>query len=168
MSKLLISLLTFFVLNYSGFVSAQKLPNLTLLGLDGEKHSIQEYIGKGKWVVVNIWGPKCPPCVDEMPELQSFHEDHKDKNAIVIGIALDYPSFGPGNKQDVSRFAEDNFISFPLLLGDAQSTEHLGAGSLRGTPTTLLFSPSGKLEGMQVGQITQQIIENFIARSTQK
>jgi len=142
---------------------AEKLPELTLMGIDGQQHAMSDYIGKSKWVIVNIWGPKCPPCVEEMPELQSFHEDHQNKDAIVVGIAIDYPSFGPGNAQDVIAFADDNFISYPLLLGDVHSSEHLGAGPLSGTPTTLLFSPSGKLEAIQVGQITQKILEDFIA-----
>ncbi|WP_214660464.1 TlpA family protein disulfide reductase [sulfur-oxidizing endosymbiont of Gigantopelta aegis] len=142
---------------------AEKIPELSLMGIDDQQHAMSDYIGKGKWVIVNIWGPKCPPCVEEMPELQSFHEDHQNKDAIVVGIAIDYPSFGPGNAQDVREFAEDNFISYPLLLGDTQSSEQLGAGPLSGTPTTLLFTPSGKLEGMQVGAITQKILEDFIA-----
>jgi len=168
LSKLFFPILTFIFVIYSSLVSAQPAPELTLLGLDGQKHSINEYIGKNKWVIVNIWGPKCPPCVAEMPELQSFHDAHKDTNAIVVGIALDYPGFGPAIEEDVRNFAEDNFINFPLLLGDAKSIEHLGGGSLAGTPTTLLFDPSGKLDAMQVGQITQQLIEDYLAKTTQK
>lgn len=168
MLKLFLTLITLLVLNFSSLASAEKSPDLTLLGLDGKKHSISEYLGKNKWVVVNIWGPKCPPCVAEMPDLQNFHDDHKNNNAIVVGIALDYPSFGPANEQDVRNFAEENFISFPLLLGDVRSIEHLGAGSLQGTPTTLLFDPSGKLEAMQVGQITQQIIEDYLLKTKQQ
>lgn len=147
---------------------AEKAPNLTLMGLDGKKHPMSEYIGKDKWVVVNIWGPKCPPCLAEMPDLQNFHDAHKDKDAIVLGIALDFPRFGPANEKEVRQFVEDYFISFPVLLGDAQSINFLGGGSLRGTPTTLLFSPSGTLEGMQVGQITQKVIEDFMARMLKK
>jgi thiol-disulfide isomerase/thioredoxin len=157
--------MTLLALNYSALLSAQTAPDLTLKGLDGKLHSMHKYIGKDKWVVVNIWGPKCPPCIEEMPELQSFHDKHKDKAAIVLGIALDFPSFGPANEKEVHQFVEDYFISFPVLLGDAQSIDFLGGGSLKGTPTTLLFSPSGNLEASHVGSITQKIIENFIAKS---
>jgi len=147
---------------YAVSAYAITLPTLTLKGADGQNHSMHEYLGKGQWVVVNIWGPKCPPCVDEMPELQNFHDDHKDKDAIVLGIALDFPGFGPAKEHQVLAFIEDYFISFPVLLGDAQSITHLGGGVLRGTPSTLLFDPAGKLKAVQVGQVTQEIIENFI------
>ncbi len=162
MSKLLASFALFIIISFSTNAFAAKTPDLSLKGLDGKQHAVQDYIGKGKWVIVNIWGPKCPPCVAEMPELQSFHEDHEKTDAIVVGIALDYPGFGPAVEQDVRSFAEDYFITYPLLLGDADSIEHLGGGRLRGTPTTLLFSPAGKLEAMQVGQITQAMLEKFI------
>ena len=158
-----------FVLNLSLLIStccvtsnALSAPELTLKGLDGLQHSVSEYIGKGQWTVVNIWGPKCPPCIDEIPELQNFHDDHKDKDAIVLGIAIDFPSFGPAKEKEVLQFSEDYFISFPVLLGDAQSITHLGGGRLRGTPTTLLFDPTGKLRSVQIGQITQRKLERFI------
>lgn len=144
------------------FSYAQAAPELILKGLDGQNHSVNEYIGKGKWTIVNIWGPKCPPCIDEIPELQNFHDDHKNKDAIVLGIALDFPSFGPAKERDVLAFSEDYFISFPVLLGDAQSITHLGGGQLRGTPTTLLFDPAGKLRSVQIGQVTQRKLERFI------
>lgn len=137
-------------------------PNVTLQGLDGKSHHLSEYIGQGKWVVLNIWGPRCPPCIEEMPELVIFHEDHQTKDAIVVGIALDYPSFGKAKVDEVARFVEDYEISFPVLLGDGDVASRLSGGPLEGVPTTLLYSPQGKLEAVQVGAVTQQIIEDFI------
>ena len=152
---------------FSSPSNAQNAAKLSLIDLDGKNHSISDYFTQNKWVIVNIWGPKCPPCVDEMPDLQNFHEDHKDKDAIVLGVALDFPSFGPANVDDVREFADDYFISFPLLMGDAHTIRHLGGGPLRGTPTTLLFSPGGNLEEIQLGQITQKILEDFISKHKQ-
>lgn len=135
-----------------------------LEGLDGKNHQIQEYIGKGKWTVLNIWGPKCPPCRDEMPDLVQFHDDHKATNAAVVGIAIDFPSYGYAKKKDVIEFAEDFMIDFPLLLNDSSITERLGLGRLEGLPTTYMYTPEGKLVGSQVGGITKEIIETFIKK----
>lgn len=159
--------MTFITTVFSSLLNAQNTGNLSLKGLDGKNHSIPEYFTQDKWIIVNIWGPRCPPCVDEMPDLQNFHEDHKDKDAIVLGVALDFPSFGPAIEADVREFADNYFISFPLLMGDAHTIRHLGGGSLRGTPTTLLFSPGGKLEMVQLGQITQKILEDIINKHKQ-
>jgi thiol-disulfide isomerase/thioredoxin len=136
--------------------------DIQLQGLDGKKHALDEYLGKGKWTLVNIWGPDCPPCKEEMPELVLFHEEHKDINARVLGIAIDFPSFGYARKPAVEKFVDDYLVDFPILLSDSSISHKLGAGTLEGLPTTFMFSPDGRLVAKQVGAITREIIENFI------
>jgi len=73
--------------------AAEKIPvaaetPVELEGIDNKRHRLDEYIGQGKWVVLNIWGTACPPCREEMPELVRFHDQHHDKDAMVVGIAI--------------------------------------------------------------------------------
>ncbi len=141
-----------------------RAPDVTLTGLDGLPHGLDQYIGRGKWVVLNIWGPRCPPCVDEVPELQSFHEDNADDTAIVVGMALDFPSFRYANRDEVEAFVDDYFMTFPILLGDAGVVPRFGAGPLQGVPTSLLFNRGGELIIRHVGALTQKALEDFIRR----
>ena len=136
-----------------------------ITSIDGSKHSLSEYIGHGKWVVLNIWGTRCPPCREEMPELVLFHDEHKDKDAIVVGIAIDFPSYGYAKKDEVIRFSDDYLIDFPVLLSDSTITEKFGLGRLEGLPTTYMFNPDGMVVGMQVGGITKKILDDFIAKN---
>lgn len=133
-----------------------------LKDLDGLDHQLGEYIGHGKWVIFNVWGPKCPPCIDEMPELTAFHDDHHDTDAVVIGLALDFPSFDNANAEDVAVFVDDYFVSFPVLLGDRQIASRIGGKPLRGIPTTFIFSPQGRLVHIRYGPMTQNELENVI------
>jgi len=87
-------------------VAAAASPDITLAGLDGKDHHLGEYIGQGKWVLLNVWGPRCPPCLEEIPELVSFHEAHVGEDAMVVGMALDFPSFGYARRDEVARFEE--------------------------------------------------------------
>jgi thiol-disulfide isomerase/thioredoxin len=137
-------------------------PDVLLEGLNGNRHNLNEYIGKGKWTALNIWGTRCPPCLEEMPELIHFHDEHKDSNAIVVGVAIDFPSYGYARKDQVANFIEDHLVEFPVLLSDASISEKIGAGRLEGLPTTYLYTPEGKLVGKQVGGITRNILEAFI------
>ena len=139
-------------------------PDVLLEGMDGNRHNLNEYIGKGKWTALNIWGTRCPPCMEEIPELIHFHDDHKDSNAIVVGVAIDFPSYGYARKDQVADFIEEYLVEFPVLLSDASISEKIGASRLEGLPTTYLYTPEGELVGMQVGGITGNILENFIAR----
>lgn len=158
--KLSITLLV--VLMFSAPLSAGKGADLLLENLDGDKQSLSNFLGKGQWVLFNVWGPKCPPCLEEVAELVSFHEEHADNDAVVVSLALDFPSFGYAKKDEVARFADEYFINFPVLLGDAYQAEEVTGRRLLGTPSSYLYDPKGKLVAVQVGAVTQKMIEKFI------
>ncbi len=143
-------------------VNASPPSTISLMNISGENEILSKYIGHGQWVVLNIWGTDCPPCREEMPELVRFHDEHKDTDGVVVGIAIDFPSYGYANKDEVITFAEDYLIDFPLLLSDSDITVKMGLGRLEGLPTTYIFDPDGNIKGMQVGAVTQDILEKFI------
>ncbi len=142
--------------------------DITLKNINDEQHKISDYIGHGKWLVLNIWGTRCPPCREEMPELVRFHDEHKNTDATVLGIAIDFPSYGYAKQPEVISFADDYLIDFPILLSDASITKKLGLGNLEGLPTSYIFNPEGKVVGMQVGAISQKILEDFIEKLKHK
>jgi thiol-disulfide isomerase/thioredoxin len=85
--------------------------DLMLEGIDGKQHSLNEYIGKGQWVIVNVWATACPSCQRELFDLVSFHDGHYMKDAMVLGLTLDLESFGMPEKEYVANLVkalEDN------------------------------------------------------------
>jgi len=163
--KLRFTPLYLFTLLFLATTSHAISDDISLQSIDNSQHKISEYIGNNKWVVLNIWGTRCPPCREEMPELVRFHDEHENNDAIVVGIAIDFPSYQYANKQEVSDFSDDYLIDFPILLSDANITEKLGLGRLQGLPSTYLFNPQGKLVGMQTGAITAKNLEDFIEKN---
>jgi len=144
--------------------AASAAPDVWLFDVNGGRHNLNTYIGNGKWTALNIWGARCPPCLEEMPELVHFHDDNKDSKAIVVGVAIDFPSYGYARKDEVATFIDDHLVEFPVLLSDAGITEKVGAGRLEGLPTTYLYTPRGELVGKHVGGITRHMLENFIEK----
>ena len=127
--------------------------DMPLTDINGNKMNLNSY--RGKWVVVNYWATWCPPCIVEMPELQSFHDEHAKTDALVIGINTELIG-----KQQLRDFLEDYFITYPVVSsGPTQKSE---LGLIPGLPTTFLVTPEGEVAARQVGPVTQDMIEQFI------
>ena len=128
--------------------------DMPLTDVNGNLVNLQSY--RGKWVVVNYWATWCPPCIAEMPELQSFHDDHHESSAVVIGINTEHIGRG-----QLTRFLDDYFITYPIFV--SKPTEESELGMIPGLPTTFLVTPEGKVVARQVGPVTRDMIEQFIA-----
>lgn len=131
--------------------------DFTLKGMDGKDHSLSDY--RGKWVVVNYWATWCPPCLEEIPELVHFHENHKDKDAVVLGVNMEDLS-----KEKLAAFIDENFITYPVLRHAAGMT---AVGPVPGLPTTYLISPDGEVVGRKLGGITSEDLESYIKKQSE-
>ncbi len=134
--------------------------------LDGSQRSLEDFTGKGKWTVVMIWASDCVVCNREVSHYIEFHNKHKGLDAELVGISMD----GPDNKKHADEFVARHKVNFPNLLPDplavvAHYRESTGQ-NYQGTPTFMVYNPSGELIGAQAGAVPTQIIEDFIARET--
>ena len=64
-----------------------------LLDLEGRPHALDEYAGRGKWLVVMVWAS----VRGVQPEVHETiaHQAHRETDAAVLGISVD----GPGGKR---------------------------------------------------------------------
>lgn len=137
-----------------------------LKGFDGSVHSLDEYTGQGKWTIVMLWASDCHACNAEAEQYVKFHRAHKSKDAIILGISLD----GQLKKTEAENFIKRHRVDFENLISEPENVEQMYTGLTGqpwvGTPTFLLYSPSGELRAAQVGAVPTHIIESFIARET--
>jgi len=139
----------------AGADAALETVDFELSDLQGQKHHLSDY--RGKWVVVNYWATWCPPCLEEIPELVDFHDTHKDKDAVVLGVNFESVSL-----KKLRQFSEEYFINYPVLRTTPGPRGELG--DIPGLPTTYLISPQGEIAARQVGGVTAKMITDFIAR----
>jgi peroxiredoxin len=156
----LIRVLFFIILFLPAISQAQGLSDF-----NGNPRSLDEFTGKGKWVVVMIWAHNCPLCNQEVQKFDIFHADHEERDAMVVGVSID----GGYNDQKAREFIDRHELGFPNLIGDARSVARLhidlSGQRLVGTPTFLLFAPTGELVGMQVGPLEPEMIESFMVKN---
>ncbi len=55
---------------------------------DAEQH-LEQY--RGQVVLLNIWATWCPPCLQEIPELNRLYEDYRERGLVVLSISDEDP-----------------------------------------------------------------------------
>ena len=65
---------------------------------------------------------------------------------------------------DLKKFVDDQFLSFPVLRANARPTPSQLVGPVDGLPTSYLVAPDGEVVARQVGGITAKAIRDFITR----
>lgn len=126
-----------------------------LVDTTGKSHDLSAY--KGQWVLVNFWATWCPPCLEEIPEFAALYSARKGRDLMVIGIAVDFD-----DERQVFQFAEKQGMTYPLVLGDENSTARFG--KINVLPTTFLFDPKGKKVLHRVGPLTRAEVEKLIGK----
>ena len=124
-----------------------KSPDFTLEGLDGQPYKLSDF--KGKAVVLNFWGTFCPPCVEEMPALQSQYEQWKSSNVVILGVNLNE------NLVTVKGFIRQHQITFPILLDYDQVRKTF---KVTAYPTTFYIDSTGTIKDVFVGGMKESDI----------
>lgn len=136
-----------------------------LQDFSGKPQSIENFAGQDKWLVVMIWASDCHVCNVEAEQYIQFHEQHKSKNAHVLGISID----GQTKKVDAEAFIKRHHTTFPNLIGEpfevAQWFVDLTGADWVGTPTFLIYNPKGELVIQQAGAVPVNLIEDFIQKT---
>lgn len=151
MNKLSIYIVSVFLL----FAGAQaRAVDYQLPDLNGQMQSLDQY--KGKWVVINYWATWCNTCTKELPDLIALYEDHKDGDVAVVGINFEDISFSRLNK-----FVKKHAIPYAILRTEPVRKTPLGP--VPALPATYIVDPNGEVVAGQVGLVTKEDLESFIA-----
>ena len=138
-------------------------PQVNLVRIDGVTQPMSDYIGQGKWVVVNVWSPTCSACVKELPALEKFRTKHAG-DVIVLGVTLDFPSFNYGKADIIKDFLQSHPLDYPIFLADLDLTSRVIGNRLVAIPLTAIFHPDGRVLARWPGDIDIDEIEEFMRK----
>ena len=123
--------------------------NASMETLDGATLTMRKFHGRP--LLLNFWATWCPPCVDELPLLNSFYSAHTGKGFQVLGLAIDQPAA-------VRKFLDRMPLDFPIALAGLTGTD-LGralGNDVGGLPFSVLFGKDGNILRRKMGQLTEK------------
>jgi len=115
---------------------------------------------RGRPLLVNFWATWCPPCVDELPLIDSFFRENSKKSWQVVGLAIDQPSA-------VRTFLQRIPLSFPIGLAGLEGTElarSLGNTS-GGLPFTVVLGADGRVRQRRIGRVAPSDLALWAAQA---
>lgn len=135
--------------------SAEPFFTQTFSDLDGRPEPMTRWAGG--IVVVNFWATWCPPCIEEMPDLQRIHDEYSGRGVAVVGLGIDAPS-------SLRRFRDEYLLTMPLYAAGAAGSDvarALGNGS-GALPYTVLIGRDGRIVRSRLGQIKPAELRDWL------
>jgi thiol-disulfide isomerase/thioredoxin len=110
-------------------------PYLLLKSPDGKTLNIQDL--KGKVIFINFWATWCPPCIAEMPSINTLYKRFKNNPNIII-----FPVDVDNNFSKSVPFMKKNAYSLPVYNAASQMPEGFLGNAI---PTTIIIDKTGKV-----------------------
>jgi thiol-disulfide isomerase/thioredoxin len=139
-----------------GLAHSTPAPDFTLESLDGKNMSLSDF--RGKAVLLNFWATWCGPCRIEMPWFVELQKKYGPQGFQIVGVAMDDSS-----KEDITKFAKDMGVNYPVLLGkEAVGDEYGGVPAL---PESFFIGRDGKIVDKIIGLRGRTEIEDSIKKA---
>ena len=120
---------------------------------DGTDVKLSDYVGKGKYILLDHWASWCGPCKAEMPYIKKTWEDFAGDRFDVVSVAVS------DKREDTVKALEKLDMPWHQIL-DAQKipSELYGVNAI---PHLILFAPDGTIlkRGLRGEQIYSTVAE---------
>ena len=111
----------------------ERFPDAKVKDNAGNMKLLSDYVGKGKYVLIDFWASWCGPCRHEMPNVKAAYEKYASKGFEVISISTD-------RKLKPWRAAIEELGMNWVQLLDVDASDIYGIYAI---PRTFLVDPTG-------------------------
>ena len=103
----------------------------------GNSIKLSDYVGKGKYVLVDFWASWCGPCRREIPNIKKVYDKYKGEKFEVLSVAVwDKP-------EDTMKALKEEGLKWPQIINAQRIPTDIYA--INGIPHIILFGPDGTI-----------------------
>ncbi|MEZ5651186.1 MAG: TlpA disulfide reductase family protein [Burkholderiaceae bacterium] len=127
---------------------------------DATGQPVDMSVYRGRVLVLNFWATWCPPCVQEMPEIDDIQAEYRDQGVTVLGLGLD-------TSERITAFSEKLKVNYPLFAMDAAGLAVVrDFGNEQGAlPYTMVYDRQGREVARKLGRISREELRRAVERA---
>ena len=140
--SILLVIVLFSVSGCSSHVSSNESGKVvfTAKDLDGKEFTSEQVFKDNKITMVNVWATYCPPCINEMPMLETLSKKFSEGGYGLIGIIAD----GDTKSKDAKEIIKATGVTYPNICLNEDLQRLL---QIQVTPTTYFVDKKGNILG---------------------
>lgn len=135
--------------NLPGLAIGGKAPDFEVKTLKGESVKLSDY--KGKKVMLNFWATWCPPCKEEMPDMEKFYQQASE-DVVILAVNID-PQY------NVKQFVTEMGVTFPILLDEKDKVNSMY--QVLTIPTTYFIDEKGIIRHKYLTAMTEEMMKQY-------
>ncbi|MDW7651080.1 MAG: TlpA disulfide reductase family protein [Bacillota bacterium] len=135
-----------------GLSVGQVAPDFTLQDLDGSSIALSDL--HGQVVMVNFWSATCPPCREEMPDMQKVYEELNNDGFSILAVNV-----GQEPLHMIRDFLGENGYTFPVVKDDGQVSLLY---EVQFIPKTLLLDREGVVRFVTVRPVDEHELRELV------
>lgn len=115
--------------------------DLTLKDLQGQEAHLSDYVGKGKYVIMDCFASWCPPCRQLIGNMKGRYVRYQEQGIEVVGMAT------RDKMEDTRRAVQELEIPWPVVSDEGMTPNSRDVYGYESIPQLYLFGPDGTILG---------------------
>lgn len=113
--------------------------DITLRTTEGQTVKLSQYVGRGKYVIMDCWASWCPPCRRLIPKLKELYKKYQNCGLEIIGVAT------RDKISDTQTATLELQVPWTVLSDDGLSPTIRDIYGFEGIPYMVVFAPDGTI-----------------------